>query len=251
MGWRKGHIATVTGTLLKARLLLIIMSKGNSGLKIDFRRLETLSKKKYAITIPEVREFMSLTKKLFDTLMAQAKYNRRQTIRLTTKFRDAGRRSAPWKAFSAKIPGRPQDGRDGNRINRWLLPHNHKFYADEKTATLVEIKYYYQALSMKNAPKVSDEKLSKSLVWLLGHEVRPGAYLDPIQKCAIDLKGVFKDPKLINSGHLIPLDRGGRHEPKNTFLMLKSSNSLQGNFTVDELIKLMDDIVTKHKKKIN
>ena len=78
---------------------------------------------------------------------------KRKVTRLTTKFRDAGRRSPPWKATSSVVPGRPQDGSDGNRQNRWLFDPSHKFYADEVTATLVEIGYYFQTLSMKNSPR--------------------------------------------------------------------------------------------------
>jgi hypothetical protein len=54
------------------------------------------------------------------------------------------------------------------------------------------------------------------------------------------------DARTIQSGHLHPLDRGGKHEPANAFLMLHRSNQLQGNLTVEELIALMDEIVKRH-----
>ena len=98
------------------------------------------------------------------------------------KFRDAGRRSAPWQPTSSRVPGRPQDGADGNRILRWLLPEEHKFFATEVNATLVEVKYYLQSLSMVGAPDISDYGISESFQpWLLDHKIVPGEYLDPIQ----------------------------------------------------------------------
>ena len=213
----------------------------------DLKRLLALSQKQNNITVEEVREFIKLTKKLFDKVMLSAGYDKRQITRITTKFRDAGRRSAPWKPTSSRVPGRPQDGANGNRINRWLLEPTHKFYADEVTATLVEIKYYFQALSMKNAPDIGHKEFQESLVWLLGHPVKPGIYLDPIQLIPIDLKEVIENSRFIQSGHLVPLDRGGRHDTKNSFLMLKTSNDLQGDLPLEELLDLMEQIVNKHK----
>jgi len=212
-----------------------------------FKRLLPLARKGPSMSLSEVGEFMALTSELFREVLVAAGFDERQILRLTTKFRDACRRSAPWKPTSSKVPGRPQDGADGNRINRWLLPKEHKFYADEKTATLTEIKYYYQALSMENAPSLGNKEFCKSLVWLLGHNIEPGAYRDPLQLVPIDLKAVIDDASRIQSGHLVPLDRGGKHEPKNTFLMLKGSNALQGNYTVDELLNIMEQIVNRHK----
>jgi hypothetical protein len=45
------------------------------------------------------------------------------------------------------------------------------------------------------------------------------------------------------------LDRGGKHEPRNAFLMLPRSNQLQGNMTVDELLALMARILERHKQR--
>jgi hypothetical protein len=74
----------------------------------------------------------------------------------------------------------------------------------------------------------------------------PGAYLDPIQLIPIDFETFLSNRTFVQSGHLIPLDRGGRHIPSNTFLMLARSNQLQGNQTLDELIELMSQIVLRH-----
>jgi hypothetical protein len=171
------------------------------------------------------------------------------TKAIHTKFNDAGRRSAPWRAFSNRTPGRPQDGADGNRINRWLMPVSHKFYATEKDATLVQIRYYLQALSMTNAPETTDRNFRNAFYWLAGHAIVPGEYLDPIQLIPIDMNEFFSNPRSVTSGHLIPLDRAGKHEPKNAFLMLHRSNQLQGNLTLEELIELMNQIVIKHRLK--
>jgi len=213
---------------------------------IHYAQLIEYSQKEHQITVDEVRHFIKYTNELFRDLMIGAGHNPRQITRLTTKFRDAGRRSAPWRPTSSRVPGRPQDGADGNRINRWLLPREHKFYADEITATLVEIRFYFQALSMQNAPAIPNDDLKISLRWLVGHDIQPGVYLDPIQLIPINLNEVVQDASIIQSGHLTPLDRGGHHEPSNSYLMLKRSNSLQGNLKVDELLDLMDRILERH-----
>src|SRR5438132_4370830 len=106
-------------------------------------------------------------------LLITAGFDRRQITAIHTKFNDAGRRSAPWKAFSQRVPGRPQDGKDGNRINRWLLEPDHKFYATEVTATLVQVRYYLQMLSMKNAPPLPPRSIQNDFEWLAGHPIVP------------------------------------------------------------------------------
>lgn len=177
----------------------------------------------------------------------EAGYDERKIRALTTKFRDAGRRSAPWKPASSKVPGRPQDGSDGNRIARWLLLENHKFYANEVDATLVEVKYILQTMSMDGAPPPSLIDVSNLFTgWLVLHPVMPGKYRDPVMLDAIKFENVINDPREIQSGHLTPLDRGGRHDPDNTFLMLYRSNQLQGNLKLNELLDLMRVIVQRH-----
>jgi len=167
---------------------------------------------------------------------------------LTTKFRDAGRRSAPWKAFSSKVAGRPQDGADGNRINRWMLPTDHKQYATEREATLVEISFYMQAMSFSDAPTISEATFADSWSWVLGHPVTPGRYLDPIQLRPISLVKVLESPRMITSGHIYPLDRGGKHEIGNVFLVLHRSNQMQGNMTLSEFLLASNEIVEKHRE---
>lgn len=214
-------------------------------------RISVLAQKGSSITVEEVRELMTLITRVFREHLISNNFNERQITRLTTKLRDAGRRSPPWKPTSSRVPGRPQDGSDGNRISRWLMKPDNKFYADEITATLVEIKYYLQLFSMQDAPPLPENTLSDSFNWLIDHEVKPNSYVDPIQKIPISLKEVLDDARIIQSGHLHPLDRGGKHEPSNTFLMLKGSNNLQGNLTLEELLTLMAAILERHKKKVS
>lgn len=213
------------------------------------KSLETVKKlatKKQKISLEEVRVLISEITSIFKTACLTYGYDSRQLTRITTKLRDAGRRSPPWKPTSSRVPGRPQDGSDGNRILRWKLATDNKFYADEMTATLTEVKYYLQLLSMVDAPNLPDNTIQTSFDWLIEHDVIPGFYLDPIQLIPISLKEIVDDARKIQSGHLHPLDRGGKHEPQNAFLMLARSNQLQGNLTVEELIKLMSEIVKRH-----
>lgn len=212
------------------------------------QRIKELAELKYEINTAQVRELIRLVAQLFRQLMIANGHDGRQITRITTKFRDAGRRSAPWKPTSSRVPGRPQDGADGNRINRWLLPQDHKFYADEVTGTLVEVKYYLQALSMSGAPKLPNDSLKHSFSWMLEHPVEPDAYFDPVQLIPINLPEVVHDARIIQSGHFIPLERGGKHEPKNAFLYLKTSNQLQGDLTLEELLMLIEEVLTRHKK---
>ena len=205
-----------------------------------------LAAKKTTMSAKEAQLLIKKVKELFDELMKEAGFLERDVRRITTKFRDAGRRSAPWKPASSKVPGRPQDGRDGNRINRWLMDKNHKFYADEVIACLVEVKYYLQALSMDDAPHIKDKRLCGAFKWLLGSEIEPGLYRDPIQRLPVSIKDVLKEARSIQSGHVKPLDRGGIHEPDNAFLMLARSNQLQGNLTIAELLDLMKEILHRH-----
>ena len=216
------------------------------------KRIERIKEKvklKDKISEEDVRILIKDITSLFREACIDFGYDKRSILRITTKLRDAGRRSPPWKPTSSRVPGRPQDGKDGNRIKRWLLPSDHKFYADEITATLVEIKYYLQLFSMEDAPELPPNSIQNAFGWLIEHKVEAGNYLDPIQLIQISLKTVMENARTIQSGHIHPLDRGGKHEPKNAFLMLYRSNQIQGNLTVDELIALMDEIVKRHKAK--
>ncbi len=214
----------------------------------NLNRIRELAEKGADISVKEVRELMSLVSRTFRKHLLDHDFDGRQITRLTTKLRDAGRRSPPWKPHSSIVPGRPQHGADGNRISRWLLEPDHKFYADEVNATLVEVKYYLQCFSMEGAPELPNDSIKTCFAFMMEHDVEPGQYLDPIQKTSIRLAEVIADATIIQSGHIIPLDREGMHEPANTFLMLKRSNQLQGNQTVDELLDLMEQILHSHNR---
>jgi hypothetical protein len=206
-----------------------------------------LGSSEYRLSLDEVRELMSVTIDYFREFLTSAGTDSSSVQKIVTKFRDAGRRSAPWKPASGRVPGRPQDGEDGNRRSRWLFDPEHKFYADETNATLVEVKYFLQTLSMQGAPQVTNEQLRYGFQWLTDHPIEPGAYLDPVQLIPINFQEFVSTRTYVQSGHLIPLDRGGRHVPSNTFLMLARSNQLQGNLTLEELVELMERIVSRHK----
>ena len=209
--------------------------------------LASLGAKGKAISDEDVRQIIKKLPSLFKQHLIANGVDERKAQALVTKFRDAGRRSAPWMAFSSKVPGRPQDGKDGNRINRWLLPSDHKYYADERTATLVEIKYFLQTLAMANAPAVPSENFNVEFSWLTGFKIVPGKYEDPVTLMPVDFNEVVAEPRNITSGHIYPLDRGGKHEPENTFLITRTANMLQGNNTVPELLEIMEGIVKRHK----
>lgn len=198
--------------------------------------IKRYSEKEDKISEEDVRVLISLISSFFKRHLTSAGYREKKVKAIITKFRDASRRSAPWKPTSGKVPGRPQDGEDGNRRPRWHFPPDHKYYATEVDATLVEVKYFLQALSMEGVPPLHQGSIQNSFVWLVQHPVEPGAYLDPILLAPIAFEQLIDHPKSINSGHLIPLDRGGRHVPSNAFLMLQRSNQIQGNQTLDELI---------------
>jgi hypothetical protein len=174
-----------------------------------------------------------------------AGYPARKVAAIVTKLRDAGRRSPPTVSFSSIGPGRPQNAADGNRANRWTLPSDHKYYATKRVAQLVEIRYYLQALSLSGAPHLNFDRSVNAFTWLLGHELRPGAYIDPIMLREIDFPAFAANPATLTSGHLIPLNRGGAHAPENTFLMLARSNTLQNDLTFAEFLALIDDILRR------
>src|SRR5688500_1820470 len=165
------------------------------------------------LAIDDTRLLISKSTSMTRPGLLGAGWDQRTITRLTTKLRDSGRRSAPWRPTSSRVPGRPQDGADGNRISRWLLPVDHKFYADEIIATLVEVKYHLQILSMEGATALPGAARLESFRWLIEHTVSPGYYLDPIQLIPISLSEVKLDLRSIQSGHIVPLDRGGRHVP--------------------------------------
>lgn len=164
------------------------------------------------------------------------------------KFNDAGRRSPPWRPGSAR-PGaiRPQDGADGNRRNRWLFQRGHEYFATRTMACFVELKLVLQTFSMLNAPPLPDESRDfidhPLLVRILGHPIRPGAFLDPLIKDSPDLDRFKADRRYIESGHIVPHGRQGRHTVDNSTLMLRSSNRMQADFTIQEALENMAQIL--------
>jgi len=196
------------------------------------------------------KEIYNGARLLFRGLLRDCGYPDRGINALLTKFNDAGPRSAPTMAFSQTVAGRPQSGADGNRINRWLLEPDHKQYATECEAKLVGTRYIFQALSMIGAPAVPNDTIKKSFQWLLGHQIQPGNYLDPVLLIALNFNEMFDNPRTITSGHFKPLSRGiGLHNTGNTFLQSKKSNDLQSDNTLDELLTMISGVLTRHRKR--
>ena len=135
----------------------------------EIEEINNLASYQYDITVENSRMLIrKLATLLFRATCLSAGIDGQSITKLTTKFRDAGRRYSPWKAASSRAQEGLQTEDDGNRINRWLLDPAHKFYADEVTATLVECKYILQTLSMLNAPELINDNLKHSFTWLLG-----------------------------------------------------------------------------------
>lgn len=193
----------------------------------------------------DVDALMERAPQVFRELLLAEGVSRSTITRVVTKFRDAGRRSPPTAVYSSIGPGRPQSAADGNRANRWELPSDHKYFAERRTAQLVEVKFYLQALSLRGAPEIEYDRAPSAFMWLLGHYWLPGEYLDPIMRRPIDFDAFMDNPRLLTSGHLFPLARGGYHEPSNAFLMLARSNTLQSDLTFDEFLALIDDILVR------
>lgn len=223
-----------------------------SAIEVELLSIKQLARQEYEISEDEVRKLITSITSFFRKHLLSAGYKKAEIETVITKFRDAGRRSGPWKQASSRIPGKPQDGDDGNRRRLWDFETDHKFYANKVDATLVEVKYFLQALSMAGAPPLPIDSIQESFIWLLGHSIEPGIYLDPIQLIPIEFPQFINNPKYrksIQSGHLIPLKREGRHKPDNTFLMLKRSNQIQGDQTLEELLELMERVVRGYQEK--
>lgn len=193
----------------------------------------------------DVDALMERIPPLFRALCADERHPDRRVAAVVTKFRDSGRRSAPTRVYSTIGPGRPQNAADGNRANRWTLPTDHRYHASKRDAQLVEIKYFLQSLSFGGAPETDIGELRTAFIWLLGHEIAPGAYLDPIMRRDLHFGQFLGNPRMITSGHFVPLARGGRHEYENTFLMLDRSNTLQNDLRFEEFLALADDILRR------
>jgi hypothetical protein len=127
-----------------------------------------------------------------------------------------------------------------------LFGVDHKFYADEVTATLTEVRYILQTLAMEGAPVIPGGELENGFATILGHSLRPGMFFDPIQRVPVEFKRFIANPRYIESGHLVPLGRGGKHAPDNATLMLRDSNRLQADLPLDELLELMAGILERH-----
>jgi hypothetical protein len=163
-----------------------------------------------------------------------------------TKFVDSGRRSPPWQQGNEDGHRRPQDGADGNRQNRWLFDTEHPYYATKSMGCLVEIKFILQTFSMGNVSNLPSDILQNSFNGLLDHVLAPGLFVDPLTGNVIDFNKFVADRKYLESGHINPHGRGGRHTYNNATLMLRDSNRQQADLTIDECLENMAIILKNH-----
>jgi hypothetical protein len=98
---------------------------------------------------------------------------------------------------------------------------------------------------MEGAPPIPGSRLEYSFLTILGHPLRPGLFLDPIQKIPVEFQKFITNPRYVESGHLVPLGRGGKHTPDNATLMLRDSNRLQADLALDQLLDLMAGILER------
>ncbi|MCH7969308.1 MAG: hypothetical protein IH841_08720 [Thaumarchaeota archaeon] len=191
-------------------------------------------------------EILMESRKLFKGFLLFNGIKERIVDSMLRKFNDAGRRSPPWLAGSQTGNRRPQDGADGNRRNRWLFPKTHDYYATKSMGCLVELRFVLQTLSMLNAPKLPSEILKNSFVTILQHELMPRNFLDPLTKQSPDFNKFVKDRRYIESGHVVPHAKSGKHNYKNATLMLRDSNRQQADYTIDECIRNMVLVLSNH-----
>lgn len=191
-------------------------------------------------------ELLMKVKRLFRDFLLEQGIDERVVESMLRKFTDAGRRSPPWQAGSETGHRRPQDGADGNRQNRWLFSEDHEYYATKSMGCLVEIKFVLQTLSMVNVPNLPSNILRNSFSVILNHELVPGEFLDPLTGDSIDFNEFVRDRRYVESGHIIPHGREGRHNYNNATLMLRDSNRQQADLTIDECIENMARILRNH-----
>ncbi len=194
----------------------------------------------------DAKELLMKVRKLLKDSLTEHGFESRVIEAILRKFNDSGRRSPPWQQGNEDGHRRPQDGADGNRQNRWLFPEDHPYYATQSMGCMVEIKFVLQTFSMINIPNLPSDVLTNSFTGLLGHELSPGQFLDPLTGGQINFAEFAIDRRYLESGHINPHGRGGRHDYNNATLMLRDSNRQQADLTIDECIENMAIILRNH-----
>lgn len=198
------------------------------------------------LAVEEVRRLIVMVTEIFSRTTIDAGFEKDPINKIITKFRDGGRRSPPWQPGSETGARRPQDGADGNRQSRWLFAPTHRYYADEITATMTEVRYFLQALSMSESPPLLDGSLDDPASVLLRHEFGPERFLDPIQVVPISLVAFADNRRYVEVGHIVPIGRGGKHNPENATLMLRESNRMQNDMTIPEFMTMIKGILERN-----
>jgi len=181
-------------------------------------------------------ELLMKVRKLFRDLLRENDIPEEVIKSMLTKFNDSGRRSPPW-----------QEGNEhGNRQNRWLFANNHPYHATQSMGCLVEIKFVLQTLSMRNAPNFPSDLLRNSFTEILNHELVPGTFSDPLTGDILDFNEFANDGRYVESSHITPHARGGRHSYENSTLMHRDSNRLQADLPIGECLDYMVRILRNH-----
>ena len=69
---------------------------------------------------------------------------------------------------------------------------------------------------------------------------------DMNQSGSIDFAEFVRDRRYLESGHIDPHGRGGRHNYNNATLMLRDSNRQQADLTINECLENMARILRNH-----
>lgn len=137
-----------------------------------------------------------------------------------------------------------------NRDVRWATWPASVQYASHYECAMIEMELMVELFEFAGAPSLNEE-LQAAIFAVRGQPVIPGArrcyitgymlnFEDYVQ-AAINPQG---GKSAYHVGHILPLTRGGRHEPRNVAWLSDDGNRIQGNDTLDETeAKLLDAVV--------
>jgi hypothetical protein len=101
---------------------------GKRGVRSWVDEVAGLAEDPASLSVQQAQDLLKGVRAVYRVVMLDAGHDAREVRKLAAKPRDAGRRSAPWRAFSKRVAGRPQDGADGNRQKRWFLSYTQKLW---------------------------------------------------------------------------------------------------------------------------
>jgi len=140
-----------------------------------------------------------------------------------------------------------------NREIRWETHPESPQFSSKLDATEVEMKLLAQILTFQNYPNTIDSAL---LSKILGEYDSSAIFKCPISGFSIDYKDFYKDcispthgRSVFQVGHLIPLANGGVHSKENTSWITEIGNRVQGEDSIDIVIKNIFYMANFHKEK--